>query len=261
MNMAVLTSEESGMARTSRRGTFIRSAGDLVLMNLKILPVGDDQALLRWDHHLFQFFAGTTDMRSSLTDLDRLIIYGLCCRAYHHIVGRCIPIHRDHIEGTVHTFFHGFLQHLGPDGNIVDDEAQHGRHVGMDHPSLLAIPAFDGGVAQFEIEEAFLVKYLLSNGIWRRARLGIVGQFASRSLSLYYSLSGSWIIPWRLPDPFFSLCPAIYHGFYHGFQRPGKFHFSSAGVGVAGITDNTCALPLSCVRGEIFTAWLPPGFE
>ena len=69
-----------------------------------------------------------------------------CCNQHERIVSRRIAIDRDAVERPVGGPFRHGLEIFPRYGSVRRDEAEHGRHVGLDHAGALGDPG-DGGLA------------------------------------------------------------------------------------------------------------------
>ena len=78
---------------------------------------------------------------------DRRVAGGLRGHQHEAVVGRGVAVDRDAVEALVGRLAHQLLQRRHGDHGVGGDEAQHGRHVGSDHPGALGDAGDGDGAA------------------------------------------------------------------------------------------------------------------
>ena len=109
------------------------------------LPVPDD-LMGEVEAHLVEGIPEFPEMRVAGLG-DPLVLRPAGGEQQDRVAGRGVGIDGDVVEAPVDRVLQEMLQHAVGDGRIGEDERQHGRHVGRDHPRTLGDPGDGHGRA------------------------------------------------------------------------------------------------------------------
>ena len=84
---------------------------------------------------------------SRVAGVDRIAAGGAVREGDHHVRGRGVHVHVDHVEGAVGDLAQGVLQPAALDRGVRGEEAEHRRHVRVDHARALGRAADDVGTS------------------------------------------------------------------------------------------------------------------